>query len=342
MTTQSSNNINQNDMILDPSEFNFFDLEDIKDIGINGGMVPDTSMGKQYDRGDVKDIFEDEDYDEAYDHDTLPPEEDDEVADLRSKVDEDESEFASASEFFRTASDEDEFDFGDFKVTKADLRYMANSREHIAENDNFLKAHAEKFSEGNDTIRGILQRNYTETQITIKAIEDRLKDDRISNTERGELYQNLEKQKLRQARIEQDYSEADKVRKEQESRVLNYRIRETDLAMQKSLGKDWDLQATFQYALKSGMAPKEVESSVSPALAAILTKARKFDEIEAQRNSKLKETIARSARSTSSNSASRKDDGAAKTVARKRMQDKWNKGEVNERDVSNSFNFLED
>ena len=58
---------------------------------------------------------------------------------------------------------------------------------HTFRNDNFLKAHAEKFSEGNDTIRGILQRNYTETQITIKAIEDRLKDDRISNTERGEL-----------------------------------------------------------------------------------------------------------------------------------------------------------
>lgn len=334
---------NTNDsMIIDPSEFNFFDLDDIKDIGVEGGFVSDDLMGvnkRKDERAELDEMFGEGEF--ATENDPMPLEED-EVADLRGQEENEAAAFTNVSEYFQSAEDDTELDFGDFKVTKADLRHMATNREAISENEQFLKHHASSFSEGNEHIRGILQRNFTETQKTISAIEARISNPNISNSERGELYNALETQKARKAQIENDYTEAEKVRKNQEAQVLNYRIRETDLAMKKAIGNDWNMEEVFKYALQSGMTPADVQSSVSPALAALLVKARKFDEMEASRNTRLKETITRSARSKSSTTASRKDDGTARAGARRQLQDKWNKGQVTERDVSNSFSFLED
>lgn len=338
-----ADNENTNPMYIDTSAINFFDLDDIKGIGLEGGKVREDLMGRDVDNTNYDENDEMFGLHEIEDEVPNEYEDDDEVGDLRGKpeVDED-GNYTNPSEYFSTLEDDAEIDFGGVTLTKADMKHMASNREAITENEQFLKAHSERWSETNDYIRGVLQRNATETQLTISALQERLNDPRATATERGQFFSDLKRQEAKMSKIEADFGEAEQARKAQDAQRLNYRIRETDLSMKKALGNDWNMQDAIQYATTQGMAIPELEASVSPGLAQILAKAMKYDKIETARNAKLKETITRGARSKPSNSPVQRDEGASKSIARKRMLDKLHKGQANERDVSNSFAFLED
>lgn len=334
------------DMNIDMDAFDFSMLDDgnIKEFPLEGGtMKQGREAGEDTDFPDFdedsSDLFGGEVLEEDVDFDS-----EERMEELqRQAMDEKLEADAKASQYLAELEDEAALDLGGITMTKAQLKELASSRERLTEDYEFIRQHAENFSQHNAAIKGVIQRNALETQITIDAINAKLNHPNTSAYERGELYQALKQQEGKIARINQEYGRIEEARRAQEAQDLAVRVRETQNVMSQTYGKDWNPQAVFDYAVQNGLTDNMMKQAMSPAFVNVLMKAYQHDVGKARTEAKLKESMSKAPRSKSSARSNDRTKQTSEASAMKRaLVKKMEAGNFSESDLSNSFAFLED
>lgn len=339
----TTNFTQQESMIIDPSEFNFFDLDDIKDIGVEGGFVSDDLMGvnkRKDERAELDEMFGEGEF--ATENDPMPLEED-EVGDLRPQ--EDDGTDGHASEYFQSLDDEATIDFGGVALSKAEVRELARAKSDITNKDSAISQYVQQFSEIDRKMDAAAAAARTETEEMYNAIQRKLNDPRTSDSERGRLYNDMRNLEVRYAQIQEGVARAEQARIERDNIDLSRRYDEVNRVMGSELGTQWNQEyarGVIDYALSSGITQEQIARNLSPSFIKMMIKAQKFDSNEKARNAKLNETMnSRNPRSKRSTNSPRGVNEGLNTAKRKAIEG-FTKGTMTEKDMSNVFGLLED
>lgn len=276
----------------------------------------------------------DEEEDEVSEDDDDPLDETSDIRDGESDGDDDEIDVSS---FFANLPEDAEIAPG---YTKQALTDLIRSKDEFSQQAAYMEHQFTKFEQGNDYIKEILGQNLTETNKTLHAIRQAMEDPHTDTVRKGQLFNELKRYEAKQHQIESDWQRAEEARKVQERYADEQRVFQTDLAMKQKYGRQFNYQPLVEYAVSSGIDVDTLTKAFSPALVEVLIKASKFDGNEQSKNIKLRETVAKAARSTSV--SNRKAEKTVNTSSKRKDQVLREASAGNSKAVDAMFAMLED
>lgn len=336
------------DMVVDPNSDAFSDLwgDDIKVFSLEGGRVNESKVGKNV-RATPDDM---DDYDESDDmgFDDFDSIDDGEVNELEGLEDnsiDEAADYTNPSEYFSTLNDDAVIDFGGKQLTKAQIKELAASSEDMSNKAEAINQYVQNFSEVDRKLDAQFSAALTETEEMYNSITRKINDPRTTHSEKGQLYDDLQRVQNRYQRINDSVAQAEHARRERDSIDLQRRHNEVNVQLSKELGSQWNpdfAKGVIDYALKSGVTGDQISKNLSPSFFKMMIKAKRFDEAEGKRTAKLNETMTKAPRSKRSGNAPRGNATPQGTKVRKAYLDKLNSGDMSESDMSNMFSVLED
>lgn len=346
-----------NSMFIDTDNFNFFDLEDVvqEDANELGYSTKQTSKDL-LSADDIKDLIgDDADEDEEEVVDDLPPEDEDEDedSDEDEPSDEDSDEDGEDPEEGEDSPDEEEVDFETYEVTLPDgdvvnlseaIQGYRNAETLKAERAEF-EAVRNDFVQKSEGVTKMLELARLEADKVIEDYEDfdwasYKKDDPVGYVENREF---LDRYKARRVEIVNAMEElATKARLEEEENFKE-KAREAGVILARDI-PGWNnelYQQLIMYAVENGAVLEDVKDSIDPALFKVLHKAMQYEKGKQIVKAKVKK-IGGSPKKVVKASAKPASVSDVKGASKKAIIKKMESGGLSEKELSNSFQFLED
>lgn len=343
-----TNNEVTNPMFIDTDNFNFFDLEDVVQEDTNELGYSTKQTGKDLmSKDEITDLVGEDEVEDEEEHDELP---DEEVED-----EDEESEEAEEGEVEVTNEDGEEVDFESYEVTlpsgevvvlsEAIQGYKAAS-ELQAERAEF-ETTRDAFAAESEKVAKYLELARLEADRVIEDYEDfdwaaYKKDDPVGYVENREF---LDRYKARRTEILKAQEELESEKVEKETEDFKVKAREAGVILARDIpGWNNDMyQQLMMYAVENGANAEEIANSVDPVMFKILHKAMQHDKGKQVVKAKVKRVggSPKKVASPSSKPAPTSDAGQ-KGAAKKAIIKKMENGGLNERELRNSFNFLDD
>lgn len=338
-----------NPMFIDTDNFNFFDLEDVVQEDTNELGYSTKQTGKDLmTKDEISDLVgEEEEESEEEEHDELPSEDDED--------EDDESEETEEGEVEVTDEDGEEVDFESYEVTlpsgevvvlsEAIQGYKA-AAELKTEREEF-ETTRDAFAQESEKVAKYLELARLEADRVIEDYEDfdwaaYKKDDPVGYVENREF---LDRYKARRQEILAAQQELEEEKAAKDAEDFKVKAREAGVVLARDIpGWNNDLyQQLMVYAVENGANAEEIANSVDPTIFKILYKAMQYEKGKQVVKAKVKrvggspkKVATPSAKPAPTSEATQK--GAAKKAIIKKMEN----GGLNERELRNSFNFLED
>lgn len=337
------------DMMLDTDTFDFFSLKDItdeerafegkptapeqttaatsEDVGANGGVVDDIS--------DLSELFDDAEAEEAEEREQDPNLNTSDLADPNEAVE--------ALKTFQELPDTEVLDFDGVPMTKADVKELISKRETLKRDSDIANESARKI----DAVHNFLERDYYEHQTAIDAnialIEKRMNSN-ISGNEYGELARQLKQAQEAKSELVRRTDERMRVLEIARQEAIAKRISDEIRANSTSIPQ-WEQRRghVLKYAVENGVNLAEVEKAWSPEIAKMFYKSYLYDKSQ-EKIQKEAISRARSKAAPRSQSSARAAQAESDTRNAKlaQLKSKAKSGSMDERDISNMFEFLVD
>ncbi|MCS5737337.1 hypothetical protein, partial [Herbiconiux daphne] len=142
----------------------------------------------------------------------------------------------------------------------------------------------------NGFTKQLIQKNQTETQKTIDAIQRKLAHPATTATQKGQLYDDLEFQKRRMKEIEQDLVIEEKNIQHRKEMEYDNGFFQTDRVMRSQLGNNWKGNEVWNYLVRNAGIPveafREVVKTHGPQLAFLVMEAMENRQSKASRQAK--------------------------------------------------------
>ncbi|AVJ48273.1 hypothetical protein [Salmonella phage SE131] len=336
-----------NPMFIDTDNFNFFDLEDV--------VQEDTNELGYSTKQTGKDLMTEDEIADLTGGDEVEEDETEDEVDEGVEDEEDESEETEEGEVEVTDEDGEEVDFESYEVTlpsgevvvlsEAIQGYKAAS-ELKAEREEF-ETTRNAFAQESEKVAKYLELARLEADRVIEDYEDfdwasYKKDDPVGYVENREF---LDRYKARRQEILKAQEELEAEKAEKEAEDFKVKAREAGVILARDIpGWNNDMyQQLMVYAVENGANAEDIANSVDPVMFKILHKAMQHDKGKQVVKAKVKrvggspkKVATPSAKPAPTSEATQK--GAAKKAIIKKMEN----GGLNERELRNSFNFLED
>lgn len=336
-----------NPMFIDTDNFNFFDLEDV--------VQEDTNELGYSTKQTGKDLMTEDEIADLTGGDEVEEDETEDEVDEDVEDEEDESEETEEGEVEVTDEDGEEVDFESYEVTlpsgevvvlsEAIQGYKAAS-ELKAEREEF-ETTRNAFAQESEKVAKYLELARLEADRVIEDYEDfdwaaYKKDDPVGYVENREF---LDRYKARRQEILKAQEELEAEKAEKEAEEFKVKAREAGVILARDIpGWNNDMyQQLMVYAVENGANAEDIANSVDPVMFKILHKAMQHDKGKQIVKAKVKrvggspkKVATPSAKPAPTSEATQK--GAAKKAIIKKMEN----GGLNERELRNSFNFLED
>lgn len=336
-----------NPMFIDTDNFNFFDLEDV--------VQEDTNELGYSTKQTGKDLMTEDEIADLTGGDEVEEDETEDEVDEDVEDEEDESEETEEGEVEVTDEDGEEVDFESYEVTlpsgevvvlsEAIQGYKAAS-ELKAEREEF-ETTRNAFAQESEKVAKYLELARLEADRVIEDYEDfdwaaYKKDDPVGYVENREF---LDRYKARRQEILKAQEELEAEKAEKEAEDFKVKAREAGVILARDIpGWNNDMyQQLMVYAVENGANAEDIANSVDPVMFKILHKAMQHDKGKQVVKAKVKrvggspkKVATPSAKPAPTSEATQK--GAAKKAIIKKMEN----GGLNERELRNSFNFLED
>lgn len=337
-----------NPMFIDTDNFNFFDLEDVVQEDTNELGYSTKQTGKDLmSEDEITDLVgeetEDEDVEDEGDEAEVDEDEDDESND------------SDEGEVEVTDEDGEEVDFESYEVTlpsgevvvlsEAIQGYKAAS-ELKAEREEFENTR-NAFVDESEKVAKYLDLARLEADRVIEDYEDfdwaaYKKDDPVGYVENREF---LDRYKARRNEIIKAQEELETEKAAKESEEFKVKAREAGVVLARDIpGWNNDLyQQLMVYAVENGANAEDIANSVDPTIFKILYKAMQYEKGKQVVKAKVKR-IGGSPKKVATPSAkpAPTSDAGQKGAAKKAIIKKMENGGLNERELRNSFNFLDD
>lgn len=341
--------LTDNEMIIDDMDnFDFLALDDVKnDSNLDGYSTKQTGR----DLMDAEDIealdAEDEVEDEVEDEET----EDEEVDGDNSGDDEDEEE-SDEEESEAEDSDEEEVDFETYEVTLPDgtnvvlsdaIKGYKDAQTLAAEREEFENVRNE-FAAQSESVTNYLELARLEADRVIEDYKDfdwaaYKKDDPVGYVENREF---LDRYKARRTEIVEAMEEVKAEKERKEAAAFQEKAREAGVVLARDIpGWSNDMyQQLMMYAVENGANADDIANSVDPVMFKILHKAMQHDKGKQVVKAKVKKiggpkkVVKAGAKQTTTVDP--------KSASKKAILKKMNSGGLSDKDLSNTFAFLED
>lgn len=342
--------LTDNEMIIDDMDnFDFLALDDVKqDANLDGYATKQTGR----DLMDAEDIealeAENEvDEDEVEDEDTEDEEVDGDNSDNEEDEDESDEEASEVED-----SDGEEVDFETYEVTLPDgtnvvlsdaIKGYKNAQALEAERAEF-EATRNEFATQSESVTRYLELAQLEADRVIEDYKDfdwaaYKKDDPVGYVENREF---LDRYKARRSEIvaAMDEVKADKERKE--SAEFQEKAREAGVVLARDIpGWNNDMyQQLMMYAVENGASADDIANSVDPVMFKILHKAMQHDKGKQIVKAKVKKIGGPKKVVKAGSKPTTTVD--PKSANKKAILKKMNSGGLSDKDLSNTFAFLED
>ena len=267
------------DMMMSDEDFaNFFNNE------FNSTSQPELSTdadeAEEYDEFDMGEILGD-DEEEFDEEDEAHEAEDEDVSD--EELDEVEQFTQTFTQKWDLIDDDHVFDFGDVKLTKADLADAATAREEHKRMRDAMLDYSSKFEEMNKMTDLAFSTARTETEGYLQTIRAKLKRGEFEGAAKVKAYDDIERLEARKAKLDEAATKAAEVHQVREAKMTELRMGLVDQEMNKRYGAAWGKQLApqvVQYAVSQGIDQSTLVKNVSPALLEVLMKAAKFDNLQ--------------------------------------------------------------
>lgn len=338
-----------NPMFIDTDNFNFFDLEDVVQEDTNELGYSTKQTGKDLmTKDEIADLTGDDEVEEDEEHDELP---DEDVED----EDEESEEADEEGEVEVTDEDGEEVDFESYEVTLPSgevvvlseaIQGYKNAAELKAERTEF-ETTRDAFAQESEKVAKYLELARLEADRVIEDYEDfdwaaYKKDDPVGYVENREF---LDRYKARRTEIVEAQKAIEAENAEREAEEFKVKAREAGVILARDIpGWNNDMyQQLMVYAVENGANAEEIANSVDPTIFKILYKAMQFEKGKQVVKAKVKR-VGGSPKKVATPSAkpAPTTENGQKGAQKKAIIKKMENGGLNERELRNSFNFLED
>lgn len=245
----------------------------------------------------------------------------------------DEPTVVDAHSFIADLQDTDELNIGDRKISKGKLVELATKADEVEAEHSYVQALASNLKHSEKHLAFIKSRSLSEVDHQIAAIDNILRDPQLSDSERGARVRQRQGLETRQHELNNEFQRGESLIEAQKAEMLGVRIKQTDEAMVRKYGAEWnkDAQDVYNFAIGIGVAPDALREALSPAMADILVMARKYAIAEHKSKQKRSEaiasTIARSKQPRKTNSPvgqpTRKPTSSVGKNTRDALVDEW-------------------
>lgn len=333
MTTES--------MIIDTDNFDFLSLDDVvedkNELGYNTKQT-----GK--DLVDAEDLADDEEVDD------LPDDEDGEGDEEESEEDESEEESDDEDgEAEITDEDGEEVDFEGYEVTLPTgetvvlsevVKGYKNAQALEEERTEFNRLQTE-FGEKSGSVTRMLELAQLEADKVIEDYEDfdwsaYKKDDPVGYVENREF---LDRYKQRRVEIQEAFADIEAKREATEKAEFTARAKEAGTVLARDIpGWNNDMyQQLMVYAIENGANPDEIANTVDPVIFKVLHKAMQYEKGKQTVKAKVKK-LGSPQKVVKAAPKAVTQTGSVKKAVIKKMES----GNMSEKDLSDSFAYLED
>ena len=333
-----------NPMFIDTDTFNFLDLEDVVQDDPNELGYSTKQTGK--------DLMTEEDITDLVPEGETEEEETEEEVEETEETEEETEE--STEEETEETPDEEEVDFETYEVTLPNGE-VVNLSEAIQgyKNASVLKAEKEEFEatredflKKSEGVSRYLELARLEADRVIEDYEDfdwaaYKADDPVGYVENREF---LDRYKARRAEIVAAMDEIKSKAEAEEAENFKAKARESGVILARDIpGWNNDLyQQLMMYAVENGADAEEIANTVDPTIFKVLYKAMQYEKGKQVVKAKVKRvggSPKKVAQATAKPAPTSKD---TVSTQKKAIIKKMETGGLNERELRNSFNYLED
>lgn len=208
--------------------------------------------------------------------------------------------------------DDFELSIGEEKITKAELMGRLNTVNEFKEKNEQFSTYFQNFQNIDRQMDAVFVASATENDIKLTNIKNKLSQPGITDTQRGQLYGEMNKLENNKRVLDERVQSFFAARELRDQQAELVRLTQTNNEMTGKYGAKWVdnmAPAVTQYINNSGIASAEMRKALSPALIEVLIKAMKFDKqakgVEERINSTVKRKAPAVTKSVGSTSNSR-------------------------------------